>query len=73
MIDFEAGEEIETREAVERLLAWTAPLRAELAIGEPALGPNDTQRARARLAEGASIEEIYRESVERTRRTYAGD
>lgn len=72
MIDFAAGAEIETVEAVERLLAWTEPARAALSIPEPAVGPNDTQRARARLEEGASIEDIYREGVERTRRTFAG-
>ncbi len=75
MIDFDAGTEIETREAVERLVAWTAPARGALAIPEPPFGPgdaNDTQRARERLAEGASIEGIYRESVERMRRTYGG-
>jgi hypothetical protein len=32
---------------------------------------NGAQRAYARLAEGAPIEEIYRRSVEETRRTYA--
>ena len=72
MIDFEAGAEIETVEAVERLLAWTAPARSALALPAPVLGPNDTQRARERLAGGASIEQCYRESVERTRQTFAG-
>ncbi len=72
MIDFDAGAEIETREAVERLLAWTGPARGALSIPEPAIGPNDSQLARERLEAGASIEEIYRESVARTRRTFAG-
>ena len=72
MIDFDAGEEIETIAAVERLLAWTEPARAALALPAPEPGRNDTQRARDRLAEGASIERIYRESVERTRRTFTG-
>lgn len=70
MIDFEAGEEIETVEALERLLAWTEPMRMELRLPEPDLGPNDAQRARERLTEGATIERIYRDSVERTRRTF---
>jgi glutamate---cysteine ligase / carboxylate-amine ligase len=71
MIDFAAVEEIETREAVERLLAWTEPARSALSIPEPAIDGNDADRYRSRLAEGATIPEIYREGVERTRRTFA--
>jgi hypothetical protein len=31
---------------------------------------NGTQRARARVAEGASLADVYRESIAETRRTY---
>ena len=71
MIDFDVGEEIETKATLERLVAWTAPAREVLALPEPPLGPNDAQVDRERLAEGASIEEIYRESGERTKRTFS--
>jgi len=72
MIDFDVGAEIETVAAVERLLTWTEPARTALALPAPEPGPNDAQRARERLGAGASIEQIYRESVKRTRRTFAG-
>lgn len=72
MIDWDAGAEIHAREAVERLLAWTAPARDALGIPEPGLfGPNGAQRARAALADGASIEDIYRESVALTKGSYS--
>ncbi|MFN8151283.1 MAG: YbdK family carboxylate-amine ligase [Solirubrobacterales bacterium] len=70
MIDFDAAAEIPTREAVDRLLSWTEPARGALAIPEPEIVANDAQRYRSRLREGATIPEIYREGVERTRRTY---
>ena len=70
MIDFEHGEEVPTRDAVERLIAWTAPAREALGleVAFPAL--NGAQRAREALAAGSSIEAIYREAVAETRRTY---
>ena len=47
LIDLERGEEYPAREAIERLLAWTAPVRAELGI-EPAFPErNGAQRQRA--------------------------
>ena len=71
MIDFGRGEEVPTRAAVERLVEWTAPARDELGLEVALPERNGAQRARAALAEGASIAEIYREAVEETRRTYA--
>jgi len=72
MIDFDAGVEIEAAEALDRLLAWTAPMRAELSLdAEPTPGPNGAQRARSALAESGSIEQVYRMTLEETRRTYA--
>lgn len=71
MVDWDAGAEVATRVAAERLLAWTEPARAELAIPEfdPA-APNGAERARESLRSGASIERIYAESVELTGRSY---
>lgn len=73
MIDFGRGEEIETAQAIERLLQWTEPAREALGIDAPAGGPNGAERARAALAEGRSIRQIYAETVEETRATFAGD
>ena len=69
-IDFAAGAEIEARTALERVLAWCEPARETIGI-QPALpDANGAQRALAALAEGAPIEQIYRESIAETRRTY---
>jgi glutamate---cysteine ligase / carboxylate-amine ligase len=70
LIDFRRGEEIEAREVLEGLLEWTAPARAALGI-EPLLPErNGAQRARESLEGGASIEDIYRDAVRETHRTY---
>ena len=70
-IDFAARTEIEAREALERLLAWTGPARKAIGVGDPALPEeNGAQRARGALADGVSIEQIYRDSLAETRRTY---
>ena len=70
MIDFAAGEEIATAEAVERLLVWTEPARTALGLEAEPLGPNGAQRARRALAEGRTIAEVYREGVAETARSY---
>jgi glutamate---cysteine ligase / carboxylate-amine ligase len=70
MIDFARREEIPTRAAVERLVEWTGPARKELGIDVALPEANGAQRAYAALADGATIEEIYRESVAETKRTY---
>jgi len=70
MIDFERREEIPTRAAVERLLEWTAPARKHAGIDVALPEQNGAQRAYAALGDGAGVEEIYRESVAETQRTY---
>jgi glutamate---cysteine ligase / carboxylate-amine ligase len=70
LIDFRRGVEVEAREALEGLLAWTAPAREQLGIDVRLPERNGAQRAREALASGASIEEIYRDAVAQTRRTY---
>ncbi|HZO06524.1 MAG TPA: YbdK family carboxylate-amine ligase [Solirubrobacterales bacterium] len=72
MIDFRKGEEIETRALLDSILAWTAPARSQLGIDPQLPERNGAQRAREALAGGSSIEEIYREAVAETQRTYAG-
>lgn len=70
-IDLERLEEEPARAAIERLLTWTAPVRAELRI-EPRLPErNGAQRQRAALQDGASLREAFAASVEETARTYA--
>ena len=57
----------------DRLLAWTAPARAELGI-EPVLPEeNGAQRQRRALEQGASIEEVYAAEVAEAQRTYAAE
>ena len=72
MIDFRKGEEIETRALLDSILAWTAPARSQLGIDPQLPERNGAQRAREALAGGSSIEEIHREAVAETQRTYAG-
>lgn len=72
MIDFRRGVEVEARAALEELLAWTAPARSRLGIEVELPERNGAQRARESFEAGASIEQIYREAVAETRRTYTG-
>jgi glutamate---cysteine ligase / carboxylate-amine ligase len=70
VIDFRRGEEVEARAALEGLLEWTAPARSALGI-EPRLPErNGAQRAREALDNGVSIEDVYRDAVHETERTY---
>jgi glutamate---cysteine ligase / carboxylate-amine ligase len=70
-IDLERGEEHPAQEAVERLLAWTAPVRGELGIDVVLPDANGAQRQRRLTEAGASIPEVYAETVRETRETYA--
>jgi carboxylate-amine ligase len=70
MIDFARGEEVSTASVLDRLVEWTAPAREALGLDMSPAEANGAQRARTALAGGASIEEIYREAVAETRRTY---
>jgi glutamate---cysteine ligase / carboxylate-amine ligase len=72
LIDLEQGELYPASETLERLLRWTAPMRAELGldIALPAL--NGAQRQRRMIDAGIGIGEIYASVVAETRETYAG-
>lgn len=72
VIDFRRGEEVEVRAALDALLAWTEPARTQLGIEVELPERNGAERAREALDAGLSIEDIYREAVAETRRTYAG-
>ena len=70
LIDLERGEEYPASATLDRLLAWTAPARSALGI-EPAFpSRNGAQRQRARLADGATIEEVFAAEAAATRETY---
>ncbi len=70
LIDFTRGEEVPASEALERLVERTAPARDGLGIEVAIPDANGAQRARRGLESGSSIEDIYREAVAETRRTY---
>jgi len=72
LIDFRRGVEVETRAALESVLAWTEPARSQLGIEVELPARNGAERAREALRGGATIEEIQRQAVSETRRTYAG-
>ncbi len=72
MIDFRRGAEVETRAALESVLAWTEPARAQLGIEVDLPSRNGAERGREAFLRGATIEEIFREAVAETRRTYGG-
>ena len=73
LIDLPRREEFPAAAVGDRLLAWTAPARAELGL-EPAL-PEESgaQRQRRALAQGASMEDVFAAEVSQTQRTYAAE
>jgi glutamate---cysteine ligase / carboxylate-amine ligase len=70
LLDLQRGEEYPAREAIERLAAWTAPIRAELGIELAFPERNGAQRQRERIEAGGTREEVFAASVAETRRTY---
>ena len=71
LIDLACAEEYPARGAIERLMAWTEPMRGELRI-EPAFPEhNGAQRQRRLIDAGATREEVFAASVAETRETYS--
>jgi carboxylate-amine ligase len=71
MIDIPRAEEYPAAAIGDRLLEWTAPVRAELGI-EPALpAANGAQRQRRMIEAGAPIEDVYASVVRETDATYS--
>lgn len=70
MVDFERGQEYPAATIPERLMSWTAPVRAELGIEPSFPERNGAQRQRAMIEAGASMEEIFAATVRETRQTY---
>lgn len=69
-IDFRRGEEVDARAALEGVLEWTAPARDQLGIDPRLPERNGAQRAREALDAGLSVEDVYRDAVRDTQRTY---
>jgi glutamate---cysteine ligase / carboxylate-amine ligase len=71
LIDLERGEEHPARETIERLAAWTAPVRAELGVDFTFPERNGAQRQRQLIEGGATREETFGACVRETRESYA--
>jgi carboxylate-amine ligase len=72
LLDLERGEPFSAAETLERLLKWTAPMRAELGIDVSLPAANGAQRQRRMLEAGLGMSEIFGTMVAQTRETYAG-
>jgi carboxylate-amine ligase len=73
MIDFRrGGEEVPTRLVLDQVLAWSEPARSQLGLDVQLPERNGAERAREALDNGVSIEDVYRDAVAETRRTYSG-
>jgi carboxylate-amine ligase len=71
LIDLERVAEYPAREAIDRLAAWTAPVRGELGIDPAFPEHNGAQRQRRMIEAGANREEVFAASVKETRKTYS--
>lgn len=71
MVDLDRAVEFPAAEIVERLAAWTAPVRAELGIELAFPERNGAQRQRAMIEAGAAREEVFAATVRETRQSYA--
>jgi carboxylate-amine ligase len=69
-LDFRAGEVVETRAVLERILEWTEPARDALGLDPSLPAENGAMRARRALEEGATLADVYRDALAETRRTY---
>jgi carboxylate-amine ligase len=73
LLDLERGEPYPAAGAPDRLLAWTAPMRAELGLDVSLPSLNGAQRQRQLLESGMSLQEAYAAAQALTRETYSGD
>jgi carboxylate-amine ligase len=72
LIDLERRETYSAAAALDRLLDWTAPMRAEMGIDVSLPVLNGTQRQRRMLESGMSLTEVYAAVQAETRETYSG-
>jgi carboxylate-amine ligase len=73
LLDLERRDPYPAAAAIDRLLAWTAPVRGELRLDPSFPERNGTQRQRAMLVSGMSLQECFAATVAETRETYAGN
>jgi carboxylate-amine ligase len=71
LIDLDGAEEYPAREAIARLMRWTAPVRAELGIEPVFPERNGAQRQRALIESGCGREEVFAATTRETRQTYS--
>jgi carboxylate-amine ligase len=71
MVDLERAEEYPAGAIVERLAAWTEPVRGELGVEPVFPERNGAQRQRRMIEGGASPEEVFAASVRETLQTYS--
>ncbi len=72
LLDLERLEPYPAATALERLLAWTAPMRAELGLEVALPALNGAQRQRRMLDSGMSLHEVFAVVQAETRDTYSG-
>ena len=71
LIDLVAGETYPAAAALERLVQWTAPVRAELGIDVALPALNGAQRQRRMIESGLGPHEVYAAVQAETRETYS--
>ena len=71
LLDLETFEAYPGAAALDRLLAWTAPMRGELGLEPEFPSENGAQRQRAMIAGGLNVNEIYAAVQAETRATYS--
>jgi carboxylate-amine ligase len=70
LIDLDARREQPAAAAVEGLLDWTAPVRADLGLEPSPPSRNGAQRQRALRESGCDLREVYASTVRETAETY---
>jgi carboxylate-amine ligase len=71
LLDLDRGDPYPAAEALDRLLAWSAPVRGELGIEVALPALNGAQRQRRMADTGVGLHEAYAAAVAETRDTYA--
>ena len=69
LLDLDRGEAFPAAAAIERLLQWTAPVRAELGI-EPPSRPSTAPAPAPRDRRRCSMQEVFAAAVRETSQTY---
>jgi carboxylate-amine ligase len=69
-VDIDRALEYPAAAATDRLLSWTAPVRAELGLDPAFPALNGAQRQRRAIEAGASMQEVFAATVRETSETY---